>query len=54
MFRVTQWLRANRISVNGAKTEIVIIQSQWKRSTKKLNFTVNGQKQEAETFEMIP
>ena len=44
--RVTQWLRANRVSVNGAKTEIVIIRSQWKCSTKKLNFTVNDQKKE--------
>ena len=44
MSRVTQLLRANRIFVNRAKVEIVIIWSQWKSSTKKLNLRVNDQK----------
>ena len=53
MSRVTQWLRANRTSVNGVKTEIVIIRLQWKSSTKKLNFRVNGQNVETKKTNQV-
>ena len=41
---LTQWLRANKISLNASKTEIVIFRSKNKSINKKLNFRINGQK----------
>ena len=38
MSRVTHWLRANRISLDVAKTEIIIFRSCRTKITKKLNF----------------
>ena len=40
----TYWLRANHISLNSNKTEIILFQPKNKRISKKLNFTVSGQK----------
>ena len=53
MSRVTQWLRANRIPVNGAKTEIAIIRSQWKSNTKKMNFRANVHKLETKKTSQV-
>ena len=41
---LVQWLRANKISLNVSKTEIVIFKSHSKQITKHLNFCLNGQK----------
>ena len=38
------WLRANEISLNTKKTEIIIFRSKNKNITKKLNFRLSGQK----------
>ena len=38
MSRVTHWLRANRISLNVAKAEIILFHSCRTKITKKLNF----------------
>ena len=37
------WLRANRISLNVDKTEMIIFQPKGKDITKKLNFRIAGQ-----------
>ena len=37
------WFRANRISLNADKTEIIIFRPQGKDITKKLNFRISGQ-----------
>ena len=37
------WLRANRISLNVDKTEMIIFQPKEKDITKKLNFRIAGQ-----------
>ena len=37
------WLRANKISLNTSKTEIVLFRSKRKTITKKLNFRISGQ-----------
>ena len=37
------WFRANRISLNVDKTEIIIFRPQGKDITKKLNFRISGQ-----------
>ena len=44
MPRVTHWLRANRISLNVAKTEIILFGSCRTKITKNLNFQISGQK----------
>ena len=44
MSRVTHWLRANRISLNVAKTEIILFRSCRTKITRKLNFQISGQK----------
>ena len=41
---LVQWLRANKISPNVSKTEIVIFKSHSKQITKHLNFRLSGQK----------
>ena len=41
---LVQWLRANRISMNVNKTELVIFRSPKKQIYKNLNFRLNGQK----------
>ena len=38
------WLRANKISLNVNKTEIVLFRSKNKQITRKLNFRISGQK----------
>ena len=40
---ITVWLRANKISLNTSKTEIVLFRSKRKTITKKLNFRISGQ-----------
>ena len=44
MAQIAQWLRANRISLNLNKTEIILFRSKNKKISKKLNFRVSGQK----------
>ena len=39
-----QWLRANRISLNAKKTELIIFRPKNKSITKLLNFRISGQK----------
>ena len=41
---LVQWLRANNISLNFSKSEIVTFKSHSKQITKHLNFHLNGQK----------
>ena len=41
---LVNWLRANKISLNAKKTEIVIFRSRHKKVTKQLNFRISGQK----------
>ena len=41
---IVHWLHANRISLNVAKTEIVIFRPKSKKINKKLKFRLNGQK----------
>ena len=41
---IVHWLRANRISLNISKTEIVIFRPKNKKMYKKLNFCLSGQK----------
>ena len=41
---IVHWLRANRISLNVDKTEIIIFRPKRKTITKKMNFRINGQK----------
>ena len=43
---LVQWLRANKISLNVNKTEIVLFRSPTKQIYKNLNFRLNGQKTE--------
>ena len=42
--QIVQWLRANRISLNASKTEIILFRPKTKTITKHLNFRINGQK----------
>ena len=42
--KIVHWLRANKISLNSSKTEIIIFKSKKKKITKNLNFRVSGQK----------
>ena len=41
------WLRANKLSLNTDKTEIVIFRSKTNKITKKLNFRISGQKDQS-------
>ena len=41
---ICHWLRANKISLNTIKTEIIIFRSKKKQITKHLNFKISGQK----------
>ena len=41
---LVNWLRANKISLNTSKTELVIFKSRHKVITKNLNFRISGQK----------
>ena len=41
---ICRWLRANKISLNTSKTEIIIFRSEQKQITKHLNFGISGQK----------
>jgi hypothetical protein len=41
---LTEWLRANRISLNTKKTEIIIFRSKFREITTNLNFRLSGQK----------
>ena len=41
---IVHWLRANRISLNVSKTEIVLFRPKSKKINKKLNFRLSGQK----------
>ena len=41
---LVQWLRADKISLNLSKTEIVIFRSHSEQTTKHLNFRLSGQK----------
>ena len=42
--QIVQWLKANRISVNASKTEIILFRPKTKTTTKHLNFRISGQK----------
>ena len=42
--QIVQWLRANRISLNASKTEIILFHPKTKAITKHLNFRISGQK----------
>ena len=42
--QIRQWLRANRISINANKTELIIFRPKNKSITKHLNFRISGQK----------
>ena len=42
--QIVQWPRANRISLNSNKTEIILFRPKNKKVSKKLNFRVSGQK----------
>ena len=41
---LVQWLRANKISLNTSKTEIIIFRPKHKIITKHLNFRISGEK----------
>ena len=41
---ICRWLRANKISLNTSKTEIIIFRPKQKQITKHLNFRISGQK----------
>ena len=41
---LVQWLRANKISLNTKKTELVLFKSKRTKITKHLNFRISGQK----------
>ena len=49
MSRVTHWVRANRISLNVGKTEIILFRSCRTKITKKLNSQLSGQKIKTKT-----
>ena len=44
--QLSNWLRANKISLNTKKTEIILLKTKRKPVTKKLNFRLSGQKLE--------
>ena len=39
-----QWIRSNRLSLNGGKTKIIIFRNRFQQINKKLNFRVSGEK----------
>ena len=39
-----QWIRSNRLSINGGKTKIIIFRNRYQQINKKLNFRVSGEK----------
>ena len=39
-----QWIRSNKLSLNGSKTEIIIFENKQQTISKHLNFRVSGQK----------
>ena len=41
---IFHWIRANKISLNTSKTEIIIFRPRKKQITKHLNFRISGQK----------
>ena len=41
---VVEWIRANKLSLNTSKTDLVIFKSRNKKITKHLNFRISGQK----------
>ena len=41
---IFHWLRANRISLNTSKTDLILFRSKRKQITKHLNFRISGQK----------
>lgn len=41
---ISHWLKANKISLNTTKTEIIVFRPKQKQITKHLNFRINGQK----------
>ena len=41
---VVEWIRANKLSLNTSKTDLVIFKSRNKKITKHLNFCISGQK----------
>ena len=47
---IVKWLRANRISLNTNKTEIVLFKSPRKIITRKMNFRISGQKIETKNY----
>ena len=44
--QIVQWLRANHISFNVNKTDVILFQPKNKKNSRKLNFRVSGQKME--------
>ena len=41
---IAEWLKANKISLNSGKTELVLFRSKDKKITKNMNFRISGQK----------
>ena len=41
---IVEWLRANKISLNSDKTELILFRSKNKKITKNMNFRISGQK----------
>ena len=41
---IAEWLKANKISLNSGKTELVLSRSKDKKITKNMNFRISGQK----------
>ena len=41
---IAEWLKANKISLNSGKTELVLFRSKDKKFTKNMNFRISGQK----------
>ena len=41
---IVEWLRANKISLNSGKTELVLFRYKNKKITKSMNFRISGQK----------
>lgn len=44
LFQTVHWLRANQISLNASKTEIILFQTNDKKVTKHISFRLSGQK----------
>ena len=54
---IAEWLKANKISLNSGKTELVLFRSKGKKVTKNMNFRISGQKinmiSQTKYFELI-